>query len=117
MLCSKSVFVRAVKMALAFVACSFSLIPVQAAVDPTRPPMTVSVESRQVLTPLNLSMILSDASGRRAVINETIVSVSDVIEQARVVAIHDGTVILERQGKKIELRMPLSNMTVSIRDD
>ena len=117
MLCSKSVFVRVVKMTLVFMACGYSFNVVQAAVDPTRPPAMLIEQPTQVYSPLNLNMILSDENGRRAVINEEIVSVSDTINQARVIAIDGEVVILVRQGKRIELRMPISNMTVSIRDE
>jgi hypothetical protein len=88
-----------------------------AANDPTRPPIFGPVKSKPVYNSLVLTMILNDKNNKRAIINESIVAVSDVVANARVIAIYDESVILTRAGKKIVLRMPLADVRKDRVDD
>ena len=86
------------------------LPPVQAANDPTRPPFAIKSMPRVAYTPLKLSMILDAGDSRRAIINETVVSVSDTVAGAKVIRINASDVLLWRAGEHIKLEMPFGGV-------
>lgn len=85
-------------------------VPALAASDPTRPPIFGGTKAKPVHQPIKLSMILKDNNNMRAIINESVVGVSDVVAGAKVTAIKDDHVVLSRDGQRITLRMPLAEV-------
>ncbi len=80
----------------------------QAASDPTRPPFMVKQSAKKTHKPLKLSMILSEGTQRKAIINESVVAESDSVEGATVIKINEDSVVVRRAGKNIKLTMPLA---------
>lgn len=78
--------------------------------DPTRPPVFGGSKAKPEYQPLKLSMILKDNKNMRAIINESVVGVSDVVAGARVTAIKDDYVVLNRAGQKITLQIPIADV-------
>lgn len=81
---------------------------VMAAGDPTRPPLYNSNRVAPVYEPLKLTMILKDSTSLRAVINESVVSVTDEVAGARVLAINASSVLVRRAGQNMTLRLPVA---------
>ena len=75
--------------------------------DPTRPPDLAPAAQEIVHAPLHLSMVLTEGDRRRVVINGKLMAVSDWIGNARLVAIHDDSVVVRQAGKRIVLKLPL----------
>ncbi len=92
------------------VLCTLIFTVAEAASDPTRPPFLSGVRANVAVESLKLSMILNDGQARRAVINESVVAVSDLVAGARVLAINEQSVELRRAGKTITLRMPMAGV-------
>lgn len=80
--------------------------PVLAA-DPMRPPNLESPAQEIVHEPLRLSLILSDAGRKRAVVNGKVLSVSERIGNARLEAINDDHVVMTRAGQRFVLRLAI----------
>lgn len=78
--------------------------------DPTRPPSLGAGKAKPVYQALSLTMILRDSANMRAIINESVVGVTDVVAGARVIAIKEDSVVLRRAGQNITLRMPLAEV-------
>lgn len=77
--------------------------------DPTRPPFVEASAPRQsTAAPLQLSMILHEDGRHRAVINGSLVAVSESVGSARVVAIHSDHVVLARAGRQFSLHLPIA---------
>ncbi|MBA54111.1 MAG: hypothetical protein CMK89_06600 [Pseudomonadales bacterium] len=85
-----------------------SSMKILAAGDPTRPPLFSEVKAATAYQPLELSMILNDSNNMRAIINESVVGVSDTVANAKVLSIAEDSVVVSRGGQKITLRMPLA---------
>ena len=81
---------------------------VLAAGDPTRPPLFSEVKAVTAHQPLQLSMILRDSNNMRAIINESVVGVSDTVANAKVLSIAEDSVVVSRGGQRITLRMPIA---------
>ncbi len=80
--------------------------PLLAAKDPTAPPSVINeTRSPQAYT-FSLSMIISDGKYRKAVVNESLVGVNDVINNAIVVAIKQDSVVLQQGDETINLTLP-----------
>ena len=78
--------------------------------DPMRPPNLEAPAQEIVHAPLRLSMILSQQGRRRAVVNGKVLSVSERIGTARLVAIHDDYVVMTREGQQFVLRLQLPDI-------
>ncbi|WP_421867667.1 MSHA biogenesis protein MshK [Motiliproteus sp.] len=95
------------------------LTSVQAAVDPTRPPSSVSAEAGQVL-PAQRWKVQSIRIGNgeaRAVVNGVSVRVGQRIKGATVTSIKPGTVVLRQGGQRVQLRLGASTtIKKNIRD-
>ncbi|MEE2733218.1 MAG: hypothetical protein VYA55_20535 [Pseudomonadota bacterium] len=83
-------------------------VSAQAAGDPTRPPMFSNTKTKTAYAPLQLSMILNDGHHKRAIINESVVGVSDQVADAKVLSIAEDSVVVSRAGRRITLRMPMA---------
>lgn len=90
--------------------------PALSMTDPMRPPSFDGVEAPQARqeakppTSLTLSMILDTGSRRRAIINDAVVELDDVIGDARLIAIRKESVVLRQAGKTIELSLPFAEI-------
>ena len=77
--------------------------------DPTRPPAALdhSIQSQAAKTnnKLDLRAIFFSEGRRIAIINDQRLRENDVLENARVISIQPGHVVLRRKGKNIELRL------------
>lgn len=73
--------------------------------DPMRPPHLEAPPAEIVHEPLRLSMILTEAGRRRAVVNGKVLSVSERIGTARLMAIHDDHVVMMRAGQTWVLKL------------
>lgn len=77
--------------------------------DPTRPPFAEASAPRQsTATSLQLSMILQEDGRNRAVINGSLVAVSESVGNARVVAINPDHVVMARAGRQFSLHLPIA---------
>ncbi len=78
----------------------------QAAVDPTQPPLDQqpSVTENAAAAP-GLQAILRGIQGSRAVIDGQSLRVNDVQNGIRVLAIHPQSVLIERLGQRLLLRL------------
>jgi MSHA biogenesis protein MshK len=90
-------------------ACLMLMFPVvQAfALDPTRPPFEMAsapVVDEAVLMP-RLQAILRMPGDARAVINGQTLKVGEQLADVRLLAIHSHSVLIEREGKREELRL------------
>ena len=86
--------------------------PLSAAKDPTAPPTALSETTSpqaQAYT-FALSMIISDGKQRKAIINESLVGVKDVINNAVVIAIKQDSVVLRQGDKTINLTLPYAEV-------
>ena len=82
---------------------SVSLVGVQAAVDPTRPPSvrySVDPAAKKAVKPLKLQSIRISEAGRWAVINGKRVGEGERIQGAKVTSISPGKVKLQRAGQQ-----------------
>ena len=85
-------------------------LPANAVNDPTRPPFALKQTPSKHYDALRLSMILQEGNSRRAVINESVVGVSDSVAGAKVIKIGEDSVLLRRGGKQIKLTMSLEGV-------
>lgn len=86
-----------------------------APVDPTRPPreLAPAAATAQPRTPLKLQAILRAPGGARAVINGQSLAVGERLGDARVLAIHSRSVLIEQQGQRDWLRLAAPILTPS----
>lgn len=78
-----------------------------AALDPTLPPHNpgaAHIANSEAAT-LRLQAILRLPQGARAVINGRSLQVGEQLADARVLAVHADSVLIEREGKREELRL------------
>ncbi|WOF78324.1 Type II secretory pathway component [Pseudomonas sp. FeN3W] len=96
--------------------CLLLLLPASAyALDPTRPPaafVTAAVE-RQAPATLHLQAIFRGAQSARAVLNGQSLRVGDTLADARVLAIHTNSVLIERDGQQQTLHLVAPIITPS----
>ncbi|RDE18858.1 MSHA biogenesis protein MshK [Motiliproteus coralliicola] len=85
---------------------------VQAAVDPTRPPSSLSTEAGQALPAQRwkLQSIRIGNGEARAVVNGVSVRVGQRIKGATVTSIKPGTLVLRQGGKRVQLHLGSSKM-------
>lgn len=73
--------------------------------DPTRPDVApAQADAPKADIGLQLNAIVLGQNRRTAVINGTALQVGDRIDTARVLAIEDGRVVLERKGQRLVLQ-------------
>ncbi|MFV0456282.1 MAG: Type II secretory pathway component [Pseudomonas sp.] len=77
------------------------------ALDPTLPPTSPSAihAANNAGATLRLQAILRLPQGARAVINGRTLKVGEQLADARLLAIHPHSVLIEREGKREELRL------------
>lgn len=82
--------------------------PAMAALDPTQPPVNMSVgvdSAEETAKPLILQAIVRGAGQTRAVINGQSLRVGDDLSGVRVNAIYPHAVLIERNGQQELLRL------------
>jgi len=85
--------------------------------DPMRPPHLEAPPQEIVAEPLRLSMILAEEGRRRAVVNGKVLSVSERIGTARLLAIHDDHVVMVRAGQQFTLRLAVAPVIQASKGD